>query len=58
MALMQSRGQLELNAGRWGHDFQRMQAEGHPIEATGKKLRGLFAWEQPDTDYVDGSAQR
>ncbi|SDR78891.1 ketol-acid reductoisomerase [Agrococcus carbonis] len=36
----------------------RAKAEGHPIEATGKKLRSLFAWEQPDADYVDGSAQR
>ncbi|MCH1882428.1 ketol-acid reductoisomerase [Agrococcus sp. ARC_14] len=43
-----------------GPEFKelRAKAEGHPIEATGKKLRGLFAWEQPDADYVDGSAQR
>ncbi|MCR8671457.1 ketol-acid reductoisomerase [Agrococcus sp. HG114] len=36
----------------------REKAEGHPIEATGQKLRALFAWEQPDADYTDGSAQR
>lgn len=43
-----------------GPEFKelRAKAEGHPIEATGKKLRALFAWEQPDADYVDGSAQR
>ena len=43
-----------------GPEFQalRAKAEGHPIEATGKQLRALFAWEQPDADYVDGSAQR
>ena len=43
-----------------GPEFQalRAKAEGHPIEATGQKLRALFAWEQPDADYVDGSAQR
>ena len=43
-----------------GPEFKelRAKAEGHPIEATGKKLRSLFAWEQPDADYVDGSAQR
>ncbi|GEK80093.1 ketol-acid reductoisomerase [Agrococcus baldri] len=43
-----------------GPEFKalREKAEGHPIEATGKKLRSLFAWEQPDADYVDGSAQR
>ncbi|WP_306232180.1 ketol-acid reductoisomerase [Agrococcus beijingensis] len=43
-----------------GPEFKelRAKAEGHPIEATGHKLRGLFAWEQPDADYTDGSAQR
>lgn len=43
-----------------GPEFKalRAKAEGHPIEATGQKLRSLFAWEQPDADYVDGSAQR
>ncbi|WP_425843510.1 ketol-acid reductoisomerase [Agrococcus sp. TSP3-2-1] len=36
----------------------REQQQGHPIEETGKKLRALFAWEQPDADYTDGSAAR
>jgi ketol-acid reductoisomerase len=30
----------------------------HPIEATGRELRALFAWKQQDTDYVEGSAAR
>ncbi|HRQ00114.1 MAG TPA: ketol-acid reductoisomerase [Terrimesophilobacter sp.] len=30
----------------------------HPIEATGKQLRALFAWKQQDDDYTDGSAAR
>ena len=41
-------------------EFQQLreQAQGHPIEATGKTLRGMFAWTQPDEDYTDGSAAR
>ncbi|GAB2545513.1 ketol-acid reductoisomerase [Brachybacterium huguangmaarense] len=33
---------------------------GHPIETTGKKLRGMFSWskESQDSDYVEGSAAR
>ena len=34
------------------------QGGAHPIEATGKELRSLFAWKQQDEDYVDGSAAR
>jgi ketol-acid reductoisomerase len=30
----------------------------HPIEATGKTLRALFAWKQQDSDYTEGSAAR
>jgi ketol-acid reductoisomerase len=30
----------------------------HPIEATGKELRALFAWKQTDADYTEGSAAR
>jgi ketol-acid reductoisomerase len=30
----------------------------HPIEATGKELRALFAWKQQDSDYTEGSAAR
>ena len=36
----------------------RAKGEGHPIEATGKKLRSLFSWKQSDADYVDGQASR
>ncbi|GAA1848531.1 ketol-acid reductoisomerase [Microbacterium koreense] len=36
----------------------REKAAQHPIEAVGKELRGLFAWKQQDTDYVEGSAAR
>ena len=36
----------------------REKGEGHPIEATGRELRALFAWKQSDSDYVDGSAAR
>lgn len=43
-----------------GKEFMelRAKAEKHPIEATGRELRGLFAWKQQDEDYVDGSAAR
>jgi ketol-acid reductoisomerase len=30
----------------------------HPIEATGRELRALFAWKQSDADYTEGSAAR
>ncbi len=36
----------------------REKEQGHPIEATGKELRALFAWKQTDSDYVEGSAAR
>lgn len=41
-------------------EFKKLRAEGesHPIEKTGVELRKLFAWQQTDTDYVDGSAAR
>ena len=41
-------------------EFQelRAKAESHPIEKTGAELRKLFAWQQQDDDYVDGSAAR
>ena len=43
-----------------GEEFLSLRAkeETHPIEATGKELRSLFAWKQQDEDYVDGSAAR
>ncbi len=42
-------------------EFKALRAKGeqHPIEATGRELRKLFAWVKPsDTDYVEGSAGR
>ncbi len=43
-----------------GAEFQqlRAKAESHPIEKTGAELRKLFAWQQSDDDYTDGSAAR
>lgn len=42
-------------------EFKRLRAEAeqHPIEATGKQLRGLMAWvKSHDDDYVEGTAAR
>jgi ketol-acid reductoisomerase len=41
-------------------EFLALRKKGaeHPIEATGKELRALFAWKQVDADYIDGSAAR
>ncbi len=42
-------------------EFTRLRAEGeqHPIEATGRQLRGLMAWvKSSDGDYVEGTAAR
>jgi len=38
----------------------RAKAEQHPIEATGRKLRGLMSWvnSDSDADYVEGTAAR
>ena len=43
-----------------GPEFIALRNKGaaHPIEATGQKLRSLFAWKQQDADYTDGSAAR
>lgn len=43
-----------------GKEFLELRAkeEQHPIEKTGVELRQLFAWQQADEDYVDGSAAR
>src|SRR6185295_7872325 len=37
-------------------EFKELRAKGaaHPIEATGKELRALFAWKQQDADYTEG----
>ena len=42
-------------------EFKRLRAEGeqHPIEATGRELRGLMAWvKSSDDDYTEGTAAR
>jgi ketol-acid reductoisomerase len=41
-------------------EFKELRAKGaqHPIEATGRELRALFAWKQTDADYTEGSAER
>ncbi|MCU1556909.1 MAG: ilvC, partial [Microbacteriaceae bacterium] len=41
-------------------EFLALREKGaqHPIEATGKELRALFAWKQVDEDYTDGEAAR
>jgi ketol-acid reductoisomerase len=37
----------------------RAKAEQHPIEETGRKLRGLMSWVQTsDDDYTEGTAAR
>ncbi|GAB3050105.1 ketol-acid reductoisomerase [Sediminivirga luteola] len=44
-----------------GKEFQelRAQEEGHPIEATGRELRKMFAWIQElEDDYTEGTAAR
>ncbi len=42
-------------------EFKKLRAQGeaHPIEATGRELRGLMAWvKSHDDDYVEGTAAR
>ena len=42
-------------------EFKRLRAEGeqHPIEATGRELRGLMSWiDDSDSDYSEGTAAR
>ncbi|MDQ1691064.1 MAG: ketol-acid reductoisomerase, partial [Pseudonocardiales bacterium] len=43
-------------------EFKALRARGeqHPIEETGRKLRGLMSWvnNDADTDYVEGTAAR
>jgi ketol-acid reductoisomerase len=44
-----------------GPEFKAMRAkaEQHPIEATGRELRGLMSWiDSGDDDYVEGTAAR
>jgi ketol-acid reductoisomerase len=42
-------------------EFKALREKGaqHPIESTGKELRGLMSWiKDSDSDYVEGSAAR
>jgi ketol-acid reductoisomerase len=43
-------------------EFKALRAKGeqHPIEETGRKLRGLMSWvnADADADYVEGTAAR
>src|SRR5213080_2163856 len=41
-------------------EFTALRAKGeqHPIEDTGRKLRGLMSWVQSDDDYTEGTAAR
>ncbi|GAA2080551.1 ketol-acid reductoisomerase [Pseudolysinimonas kribbensis] len=43
-----------------GKEFLELREKeaAHPIEATGRELRALFAWKQSDADYTEGSAAR
>ena len=44
-----------------GPEFKalRAKAEAHPIEQTGRQLRGLMSWiDSGDDDYVEGTAAR
>jgi ketol-acid reductoisomerase len=43
-----------------GPEFAALRAKGeqHPIEETGRKLRGLMSWVQSDDDYTEGTAAR
>ena len=40
--------------------FKALRAKGeqHPIEATGRQLRGLMSWVKSDDDYTEGTAAR
>ena len=41
-------------------EFKALRAKGeqHPIEETGRELRGLMTWVKSDDDYVEGTAAR
>jgi ketol-acid reductoisomerase len=44
-----------------GPEFKALRAKGeaHPIEDTGRELRGLMSWiDSGDDDYVEGTAAR
>ncbi|WP_366146346.1 ketol-acid reductoisomerase [uncultured Pseudokineococcus sp.] len=48
----------DQDAGKPEFTRLREQGEQHPIEATGRELRGLMSWVKSDDDYTEGSAAR
>ncbi|MEO6505829.1 MAG: ketol-acid reductoisomerase, partial [Terrimesophilobacter sp.] len=44
----------DQDAGAPEFNALRRKGEDHPIEATGRELRKLFAWAQKDDDYTEG----
>ncbi len=49
----------ENDEGRPWFNAEREKQQEHPIEKTGKELRGLMSWiKDSDSDYVEGSAAR
>jgi ketol-acid reductoisomerase len=49
----------DQDAGAQLLELRRAEGERHPIEATGRELRGLMAWvKSGDDDYVEGTAAR
>jgi len=48
----------DQDAGKPEFTRLREQGEQHPIEETGRKLRGLMSWVKSDDDYTEGSAGR
>jgi len=48
----------DQDAGKPEFTRLREQGEQHPIEETGRKLRGLMSWVKSDDDYTEGSAAR
>jgi len=48
----------DQDAGKPEFTRLRKQGEEHPIEATGRELRGLMSWVTSDDDYTEGSAGR
>jgi len=48
----------DQDAGKPEFTRLREQGEQHPIEETGRKLRGLMSWVASDDDYTEGTAAR
>lgn len=48
----------DQDAGKPEFTRLREQGEQHPIEETGRQLRGLMSWVKSDDDYTEGSAGR